>query len=178
MTMHNFRKTWRIWALTTLMVWTLFGCSRCNRREEPLVGLDSPNPAVSGQTGDDGSALTTRPGRPGELIEELEIVYFDYDSDRLDGTDQAALERNAAWMRDNAAVQILIEGHCDERGTDEYNYNLGERRANAVLGYLRELGVPNTLATRSYGETRPAVEGHNESAWSMNRRVQFSSYAD
>jgi peptidoglycan-associated lipoprotein len=176
--MMTVRAQWRIWALATLMVWMLFGCSRCRRGEE-LTPLETQPLAPAETTGMEGTELGERPlGEPGEIIAELEIVYFDYDSDALDESDRAALERNAEWLRDHADLPVLVEGHCDERGTDEYNYSLGERRANSVLGYLQELGVPTQLATRSYGETRPAREGHDEEAWRWNRRVQFSSYAD
>lgn len=112
------------------------------------------------------------------LIQELGIVYFDYDSSELDATDQAILRRNAEWMRQRPDMPILIEGHCDERGTDEYNYSLGERRAVATLNYLRSLGVTNELAVRSYGESRPVCTEHNEDCWQLNRRAQFMGYLE
>ncbi len=170
-------RRWRHWALVALALWTLVGCSRC-RRDDPLSGIQSPIPGP-GENAPGTTALTDRPPA-GEtvLIQEMEIVHFAYDSDALSDEAQAALERNARWLRDNPDARVLIEGHCDERGTDEYNYALGERRANATLTYLRNLNVPGQLYTRSYGETRPAREGHTESAWSQNRRAQFSRYAN
>jgi peptidoglycan-associated lipoprotein len=173
---------WRHWALAGLLMATLFGCSRCQRGDRPLTQIDAPptpsstDPSTSDSS---GTPVRERP-RSAETIvaEELQPIYFAYDSDELDGTAIAALEDNARWLRENPDYAILVEGHCDERGTDEYNYNLGERRANAVMGHLQRLRVPNALYTRSYGETRPAREGHTESAWRWNRRAQFSLYAD
>jgi len=105
---------------------------------------------------------------------KLETIYFDYDSFTLQPAARQALERNAAWMRTNPTVKVIIEGHCDERGSDEYNLALGERRAMAVKSYLTILGVDGgRVATISYGEERPAVDGHDETTWSKNRRAEF-----
>jgi len=177
---RRFHSKLRIWALSALMVWVLFGCSRCRQGDEPLTdSMSPPVPSPSDPGEIDGTPLSERPrAQDSVLIGELEIVYFAYDSDELDTAAVQALEGNAEWLRENPDISVLIEGHCDERGTDEYNYALGERRANSVLTYLRNLDVPNSLYTRSYGETRPAVEGHDESAWRFNRRVQFSGYAE
>lgn len=177
---RRFHLTLRTWALAALMAWVLFGCSRCRQGDEPLTDSMSPpipTPTEPGDVG--GTPLSDRPlSQDSVIIQELGFVYFAYDSDILDAEATQALESNAQWLRENPDISVLIEGHCDERGTDEYNYALGERRANSVLTYLRNLDVPNSLYTRSYGETRPAVEGHDESAWRFNRRVQFSGYAE
>jgi peptidoglycan-associated lipoprotein len=177
---HRSTASWRVYALALLATWTLFGCSRCRRGEEALGTVTpAPVPVATEPGAGEGTPVTERPRvGPTELITELNIIYFDFDRSNLDTEDQNLLEENARWMRQHADLDILIEGHCDERGTDEYNYALGERRANAVLTHLRELGVPNNLYTRSYGETRPAREGHSEEAWRWNRRAQFSRYAD
>ncbi len=107
--------------------------------------------------------------------EKLEKVYFDFDKYEINETYRAALERDAATIKDHAGVKVVVEGHCDERGTEEYNLALGERRAMAVKAYLVTLGVSDgQLYTISYGEERPVDNGHNEAAWSKNRRVQFS----
>ena len=105
----------------------------------------------------------------------LETVYFDYDSDELSPGALAVLERNAAWMRANAGTRVLIEGNTDERGTLEYNLSLGARRANAVRNQLIRLGIPAAqLETISFGEDQPADSGHDEAAWSKNRRCDFT----
>lgn len=112
--------------------------------------------------------LSTLDGR------SLETVYFDYDAFTLSPEARQTLERNAAWLKVNPTVKITVEGHCDERGSDEYNLALGERRALAVKNYLAILGVSeDRLAAVSYGEERPAATGHDETAWSKNRRGEF-----
>ena len=104
----------------------------------------------------------------------LETVYFDYDkSDLLDGT-RETLQSNAEWLKANPARTVRIEGHCDERGTIEYNLALGQRRAASVKTYLVGLGIdPARLETVSFGKERPADPGHDEAAHSKNRRAEF-----
>ena len=98
-------------------------------------------------------------------------VFFDTDSSRLDSNAQETLARQAEWLAANPTVTVTIEGHCDERGTREYNLALGDRRATAVRHYLISLGVePNRISTISYGKERPVALGSNEVAWSKNRR--------
>ncbi len=107
--------------------------------------------------------------------EKLEKVYFDFDKYEIGQAYRAPLERNATAIKNHSGTKIVVEGHCDERGTEEYNLALGERRAMAVKTYLASLGVSEgQLYTISYGEERPAENGHDKNAWSQNRRVQFS----
>jgi peptidoglycan-associated lipoprotein len=102
-------------------------------------------------------------------------IYFDYDSSELKPQAKAKLEAAADWLKQHPSVNIQIEGHCDERGTNEYNLALGERRALAARRYLISLGInTDRIFTISYGEERPAVEGHDESAWKYNRRDEFN----
>lgn len=104
----------------------------------------------------------------------LETVYFDFDAWILTSRARETLSRNAAWLRNNPAVKVTLEGHTDERGSDAYNLALAERRAKSAAQYLLTLGIAaNRLETVSYGEDKPAVEGHDESAWTKNRRVEF-----
>ncbi len=101
-------------------------------------------------------------------------IYFDFDRSDITEASQAELKANAAWMAANPTSKVMLEGHCDERGTSEYNMALGERRASAAREYLVRLGVdPARMQTISYGEERPVDPGHNEAAWAKNRRVQF-----
>ena len=98
-------------------------------------------------------------------------VYFSYDSFELDDDAKELLQHQAAWLKQYNKTSIIIEGHCDERGTREYNLALGEKRAQAVKNYLSGLGVINfRLNTISYGKERPAVVGSTDAAWSQNRR--------
>lgn len=104
----------------------------------------------------------------------LAIIYFDFDDFSLSQQAKAILAQNAAWLINNPQRDVIIEGHCDERGMDEYNIALGERRANSAKRYLISLGVSAAqLSTISFGEERPAVQGRTEEAWAKNRRVEF-----
>jgi len=98
-------------------------------------------------------------------------VFFDFDKYNVDAAARKALEKQAAWLKANKSVTIVVQGHCDERGTREYNLALGERRANSVKDYLVVLGVnPARVSTISYGKERPVATGSNEAAWKQNRR--------
>ena len=102
----------------------------------------------------------------------LKDVYFDYDKYDTRPGDVAILKENAAMLKKYPTVKIQIEGHCDERGTNEYNLALGERRANSTKNYLISLGIPSDrISTISYGEEKPLDPGHREEAWAKNRRA-------
>jgi len=113
------------------------------------------------------------------LAEEMRVfettsIYFDFDRSQLKAEAKAILKKKADWLSDNTAYALRIMGHCDERGTAEYNLALGERRAHAAKQFLVALGIASDrIYTVSYGEEKPAVEGHNEAAWSKNRRDEF-----
>ncbi len=103
-----------------------------------------------------------------------QTIYFDFDSSTIRPSEQSKLEAVASALKSDSSAKLLIEGNCDERGTEEYNRSLGERRALAAREALATLGLdPGRVATRSYGEDRPAATGHDESAWSKNRRDDF-----
>jgi peptidoglycan-associated lipoprotein len=107
----------------------------------------------------------------------LQKVYFDFDSSEIRADGRTTLKQDAGSIQSNPGWgTITVEGHCDERGSEEYNLALGERRASAVKQYLVDLGVPSSrLRTVSFGEAKPAVVGHDESAWRYNRRVEFKA---
>jgi len=101
-----------------------------------------------------------------------DVIYFDTDKYDIDSEDAAALRQQAQYLLQYAQIRATIEGHCDERGTREYNIALGERRANAAKNYLVSLGVPAArLTTISYGKERPVALGSDEAAWAQNRRA-------
>ncbi len=103
-----------------------------------------------------------------------ENIYFDFDKSNLKPEAQKVLKRKAEWLRNNSGESIIIEGHCDERGTNEYNLALGDRRAQSAKNFLIDLGIAQSRLTMiSYGEERPADRRHNERAWSKNRRDHF-----
>ncbi len=119
--------------------------------------------------------ISAPPEEPDEAIYDLELVYFAYDKSIITTAFGEALQRNYEWIAENPDVQIQLEGHCDERGTNEYNLALGERRAKAVFDYLISLGAsPSQFSLVSFGEERPADHGSNEVAWRKNRRVEFT----
>ena len=104
----------------------------------------------------------------------IQDIFFDFDKSEIRPDSREKLDKAAAWMKAHPETEFLLEGHCDERGTREYNLALGDRRANATRDYLASLGVDaSKLKTISYGKERPFVEGHDESAWSKNRRTHF-----
>ena len=103
-----------------------------------------------------------------------EKVYFKFDDSSLTAEARDVLRKKVQWLRNHPDACVIIEGHCDERGTDEYNLALGSRRAESVKDFLVKAGIDGSdLTTISYGEERPAVRGHNEEAWAKNRRAEF-----
>lgn len=143
----------------------------------PMTADQSPS-SLSQTTMADADTTSSSLGAPDTAYQKVDIteaVYFDFDSASLNAINQAALSSKAKWLQDNPQVgSVLIEGHCDERGTDAYNMALGARRADAVKDYLIDLGVANNkLKTQSYGEEKPVDLNHNESAWAKNRRADF-----
>jgi len=103
-----------------------------------------------------------------------EDIYFEFDRYDLIPSAQDVLRKKAAWLRSNSGVSVFIEGHCDERGTNEYNLALGDRRAESAKSFLLNLGIASSrLTTISYGEEQPVDPGHNEEAWEKNRRAHF-----
>ena len=114
------------------------------------------------------------PPSPPPPTSELGDVFYAYDSSLLDMASQGQLDENVQWMMENPNESIIIEGHCDERGTNEYNIALGERRAESAKNYMVNVGVdPSRMQTVSYGEERPFDPGHDEAAWAKNRRAHF-----
>jgi peptidoglycan-associated lipoprotein len=108
------------------------------------------------------------------VIMPFETIHFDYDSYVLSQDARDSLDMNAKWLKVNTAQKVRLEGNCDERGSDEYNLALGEKRAKAAFNYLVTLGIPEErLSTVSYGKEKPADPGHTEEAWAKNRRVDF-----
>jgi peptidoglycan-associated lipoprotein len=106
--------------------------------------------------------------------DNLKDIHFDFDKYDIRPGDAKILDANAAWLKSNPNNLVLIEGHCDERGTNEYNLALGERRAKSTMNYLVGQGVQaNRITIISYGEERPLCTEHNEGCWAQNRRSHF-----
>ena len=131
----------------------------------------SMTPAPSAPT----TAAPATPPRPSEFAESanLKDIYFDFDKYDIRPNDAKVLDTNAAWLKTNENL-VLIEGHCDERGTNEYNLALGERRAKSTMNYLVSQGVQASRITIiSYGKERPVCTEHTEDCWAKNRRSHF-----
>ncbi|MGK5095117.1 peptidoglycan-associated lipoprotein Pal [Deltaproteobacteria bacterium TL4] len=110
-----------------------------------------------------------------ETIYELQTVYFDFDRSNVKDEFKELLEKNYYWIQKNPDIRIQLEGHADERGSSEYNLALGEKRAQSILEYLISKGAnPTQFDILTFGEERPVDQGHNQEAWSKNRRVEFT----
>jgi len=141
------------------------GCS-----SKSQTGSQTDQTGMTDQTQMGGSAI---PGSEEDLKQNVgDRVFFELDRSELSQEARQTLDRQAAWLKRYPAVRVTLEGHCDERGTREYNMALGARRANAVRAYLVALGIQSArIQTVSYGAERPAVLGTGEAVWSQNRRA-------
>lgn len=168
-------------ALSALALVALVACSK---KPEPVV---EPTPSSSSvYVAPSSSSVAYSSSIDQAAIERARLeallnqlvnndVYFDYDDASIKPEGRDLLVRAANILKANKAFYVTLEGHCDERGTEEYNLALGGKRAGAALDYLKKLGVSaNALNTVSKGASEPKVEGSNEAAWSQNRRVHFS----
>jgi len=170
-----------VYVFLLIFVFGLAACST-NKESKPVEASQAvkappakPNPGVGktqGSTSLDalkrGEAPVTQSGSA------LKEIYFAFDKYDLSTDARATLKANGDWLRKNPAARIEIEGHCDERGTSEYNLALGAKRAQAAKDYLATLGIPaSRISTISYGEETPVCREHNESCWQKNRRDRF-----
>lgn len=155
--------------------------------EPPIVSVSAPPsapetatpPATRIESGEPVAVTDIVEGSTSQVVEAavtspLKTIYFDFDAWVLTTTARETLARNAEWLRKNPDVAVILQGHTDERGSDAYNLALGEQRAKSAMKYLLNLGIDTArMNVVSYGEEKPAVDGHDESAWSSNRRVEF-----
>lgn len=156
--------------LTTLLLAFTLGLVGCSS------GSKSSGSGASMGDGEsmEGANLEINGDSDGMNAGGLRTVNFEFDSSRISSSAKAILEANAEFLKENPSLQVQIEGHCDERGSVEYNLALGERRAKSVRDYLSALGVSSSrLSTVSFGKERPLDYSHNESAWGKNRRANF-----
>jgi len=151
----------------------LNGCAAKKKVVEEPVKKEEPKPTVKPAP---PAVVPRAPEKKEEVVPRdlsFATVYFDFDKSNIKPDQRDVINRNAQLMSKYQTVKIRLEGHCDERGTDEYNMALGQRRADSVLRYLADYGISNSRITIiSYGEMRPADPGHNEAAWSKNRRCE------
>lgn len=168
---------WSFIAVFALCVVTLM--SACSKKEvkqdEPLIN-PSGDASAAAAPADANVGTGSAGAEPAPALDsgEFGTAYFDFDSFKVRADARDVLKQNASFLKSNPSVSVQIEGHCDERGTTEYNLALGERRANAARDYLVKLGIDKSrLSVISYGKERPQDPGHDESAWSRNRRASF-----
>jgi len=171
--------------LVILMVGLLMTVSACSKKRSQLDPMESGS-GISG-SGAASQSLTEEELEAQRLREAEaarmeaaktqlvdEDVYFRFDDATLSEEARQVLLQKVAWLRDNSGVSVLIEGHCDERGTSEYNIALGQRRAESVKMFMVDAGISaSRLNTISYGEEQPIDSGKTESAWAKNRRAHF-----
>src|SRR4030095_14489389 len=167
------------WRLGCVLLITVFmsGCpkktpppSETGTSGGPGLNLGQENLPPSSPPGDITGRRLEGEGEGGPLHD----VHFDYDSFDLSSEARSTLQMNSDWLRNNSQSKVEVEGHCDSRGTAEYNLALGAKRAKAARDYLVSLGVsPERLSTISYGEELPLCHDSNESCWQQNRRVHF-----
>ncbi len=142
--------------------------------EDEQVYSDELGEPIEGSTIGPNDKLEDMPNRSASNL-DWPPIFFEFDQDELSETAKRELADHAEVLKSNATLAVLLEGHCDTRGTEDYNLALGERRAQAVRRYLVQLGVPeDRLRTMSYGEMRPLENSESESAWARNRRVSFT----
>jgi peptidoglycan-associated lipoprotein len=182
------RKAFCIVVLILCFGLTMTGCPKKTIvKEEPSVKTEEPAAKREGEQVKKSEEKTAKefekslvakkePGIQGEVLETklLKDIHFDFDKYNIRPGDTEILKENAAFLKNYSKGKIQIEGHCDERGTTEYNLALGERRANSAKKYLLSLGIPaDRISSISYGKERPLDPGHNEEAWGKNRRGHF-----
>jgi len=171
MTMNALRRV----AWVALLVLVIAGCAKKAPEPPPAPPTQTETPPAPPPPPPPPPPQPETPPAPTVTSDSFSPVFFDFDSYALREDGRAALDTNAKLMRDNPDAQITIEGHCDERGTVEYNLALGNQRAQVTHDYLVSLGVAaDRMRTTSYGKERPIDPGHDEGAWARNRRAHFA----
>jgi peptidoglycan-associated lipoprotein len=189
----------RIWnwgpAVLAVMMLLAFGCAKKQevKSTEGAPGAPAAPPAAAKEGPPAGiTTETMKPETPKPSTEErlaaaeagaavtkeqpspFQDIHFDFDKSAIREDAKPVLAAVADYLKKNKGAKLLIEGHCDERGTPEYNMALGDRRAESAQGYLASLGIPKSaLSTVSFGKEKPADSGHGEAAWAKNRRAHF-----
>lgn len=161
-------------ALAASVVWAA-GCSTTSTTDDSGASMDkSMQEGSASASGTSGSDMSSGTMTKADVMALSSVFYFDFDKAIVKPEAFADLSAHAKYLVNNPSAHVVLEGHADERGTREYNMALGERRAKAVSRYLSVQGVSAAqMEVVSYGEERPAMEGHNESSWSKNRRVEL-----
>ncbi len=169
---------WRMAVVLTAVVLIVSGCARKSRETAPVPTPTPPPPATTApekpKPVETPKPAETPPAATPFGSADLQPAFFDFDSYALTDQARAALDQDGKLLRAHSSAKITIEGHCDERGTAEYNQALGEKRAQAARDYLAAAGVEaSRIQIISYGKERPFDPGHDEAAWAKNRRAHL-----
>jgi peptidoglycan-associated lipoprotein len=164
----------RVMAVVSLGAMLAMGCS--SKKTTGVNGADGTNGiGTSGVSGSDSSLEKFKKGSLGGSGGPLSDIHFAYNEYTIEAQDGSVLRSNATWLQTNGQSRVQVEGHCDERGSEEYNIALGAKRAQAAKDYLVTLGIPGSrISTISYGKELPACQDHDESCWAQNRRDHFA----
>lgn len=161
-------------ALAVVLAATLAALGCASRKQ--VTTAQTPQPPITETQTTPPPPPPSLPREPAESQMSLQDAFFDFDEAALRSDAKTALENNARFLEGHSIARLIIEGHCDERGSVEYNLALGERRAKAAKDFLVSYGISSgRLTTISYGKERPFDSGHEEAAWSANRRAHFLS---
>ncbi len=170
----------KLWTVAVLGGLALLGCAKKPKpvppREPSAPQLAEPTTPVRSEQPKVDEESLRRQRIQARIAEVFKPIYFAYDQSTMSAEGQATLQEIGRLMKEVPEITARVEGHADERGTNDYNLALGERRSKTVNDYLTSFGIQgNRLTTISYGEEKPAAEGHDESAFSKNRRVEFTT---
>ncbi len=168
------------WTLMGLGALAIIGCSKppppAPKAEPEPPKMERPEPPRAAEPPKVDEEALRRQRIQARIAEVFKPIYFAYDQSTLSAEGQSTLQEIGKLMKEVPEITARVEGHSDERGSNDYNLALGERRAKSVNDYLASYGIQATrLSTISYGEEKPAVEGHDEASWSKNRRVEFTT---
>lgn len=175
--MNQMRKV--LWMMVVVAVVLASGMVGCKKKPKAGsgAGYDEFGGALGPVDGAAGYGTLMNPDDLKAVASQFQAVLFDYDSAQVAASERSKLDAVAEYLRGTETVGLIVEGHCDERGSNEYNLALGERRAQAVRAYIIGLGIAaERIKTVSYGEEQPAAFGHDEESWAQNRRASFSLY--
>ena len=173
------KKFWLLALIVLLsagLMLTTTSCAKKQVKDDKTATTGPSQEELDKQKAEQDRLAREKEAKRGEVMANFEqaVIYFDYDSSVIRPESEEVLKVKAQAMKDYTDVNAIVEGHCDERGTAEYNMALGDRRANSAKKFLVDQGIEGTrLDTISYGEEKPVAKGHKENVWKQNRRAEF-----
>jgi peptidoglycan-associated lipoprotein len=160
------KREWVGFGISSFCLGLICLLAACSSKAVQTADTIAPSPETAGATDSNDNGVSSGG------VSDIETVYFPYDASTLTKEARTSLKKSVTWLNAHPSASIQIEGHCDERGSVEYNLALGEQRASVVKAYLTKMGIDGSrLSTISYGKERPVDSGHDEAAWAKNRRA-------